>query len=363
MPRTADIIKQLIAVLPALTNKFSKALALTSLTQSAGVVTATAAFAHGFETGDLVNISGAIAPINVTNLVRNGNIVSATTAEAHDLTFNFQETIEIVGAVETEYNGTHLLLSVPNRRSFSYSITGTPPSPATGNIFLYDGAQRGYNGRFEIVVVSPTVFTYNIASDPVSPAQGNSVVHSQFRISGGADIIRIIESYSAQDAQKSWLFVVRGPGFVNKTRQQDNDATYSPDPGNAYRQQVIKPFDVYWFTPTISEIGGRRASDESEEVEQLLVKALCGVKFPFLFCVSDAYQMAYTGEKLFDYNGSYYVHEYSFEITTYITFDDTVEPTLNVAFRDIELELESQVGDETSSPLTVDINLDNDPLP
>ena len=134
MPAISDIIKQLIAVLPALTDKFSDQFALASLTQTAGLVTATTTTAHGLVTGDFVNISGAIAPINVTNLVRNGNIVTATTGEDHDLTLNFQETVEIVGAIETEYNGTHPLLDVPNRRSFAYSIETAPPSPATGVI-------------------------------------------------------------------------------------------------------------------------------------------------------------------------------------------------------------------------------------
>ena len=363
MPTTSDIIKQLIAVLPSLTDKFSDKFAISSLTQSSGLVTATTTAPHGFVTGDFGNVSGAIAPINVTNLVRNGNIVSATTGEDHDLTLNFQETIEIVGAIETEYIGIHTLLDVPNRRTFSYSIDTTPPSPATGIIFLYDGAERGYNGRFEITRISDTVFTYNISTDPLSPAQGDSVVDANFRISGGADILRLEDAYSKQLANESWLFVVRGAGFVTKNRQYDNDATYTPDAGVAYRQQFLKPFDVYWFTPTVDDIAGRVASDESEEIEKLLIKALCGVAFPFLFNEKDDYLMAATGERLFTYNTSYYIHEFSFEISGYINEQDIVEPAINVAFRNIELGVQGKVSEELTEPLTVDVDLDDDPLP
>ena len=72
--------------------------------------------------------------------------------------------------------------------------------------------------------------------------------------------------------------------------------------------------------------------------------------------------MATTGERLFQYNGSIYVHEYSFEISGYINSEDIVEPALNVAFRDIKLSIESKVEDELSSPLTVEIDLDDEPL-
>lgn len=361
MPTTSDIIKQLIAVVPTLTDKFSDRVIISSLSQVAGLVTATTSSPHGFENNDFGNVSGAIAPINVTNLVRNGNIVTGTTAEDHDLTLKFQLTLEIVGAVEPEYNGVHAILEVPNRRTFVYSITTTPSSPATGSILLFDGKERGYNGRFEITKISDTVFTYNINTDPVSPAKGNPVADGNIRISGGADIPRLQAAYSKQLANQSWLFVVRGAGFVTKNRQFDNDATATYAKGLAYRQQLIKPFDVYWFTPSINDIAGRVASDESEEIEKILIKALCGVPFDFIFDEVCDYLMSYTGERLFEYNTASYIHEYSFEISGYINQQDVVKPELNVAFRDIELGVQGKVADDLTEPLTVDIDLDDEP--
>lgn len=363
MPTVSDIIKQLVAVVPSLTDKFSDKFVISSLTRVAGLVTAVTTLPHGFTSGDFVNISGAIAPINVTTLVLSGNIATGTTAQDHDLSFGFQKTIEIVGAVEAEYNGIFPLVRVENRRTFSYQLEGMPSSPATGAIFLFDDAERGYNGRFSITVTGTNSFTYTITTTPVTPAFGNIVADANIRISGGAEIERTINSYSKQGENKSWLFVIRGPGTVTKNRQYDNDGTYTPPPNVDYRQQFLKPFDVYWFTPTINQIAGREASDESEVVEQILIKALCGVKFNFLFNEVCDYLMAATGERLFDYNGSYYIHEYNFEISGFINQNDIVKPALNVAFRDIELEVQSKVADELSSELTVDIDLDDDPLP
>ncbi len=363
MPSTSDIIKQLVGVLPSLTDKFSDKFDVTSLTRIGSLVTAVTSVPHGFTTGDFVNISGAIAPVNVTNLVLSGNIASGITGEDHDLTLGFQDELEIVGAVETEYNGKHPLVSVENRRNFSYSLIGTPTSPATGTIFLFDGAERGYNGRFDITVTSTTEFTYTISTTPISPAFGDIKADGNIRISGGAEIGRLLQAYSKQLQNDSWLFVVRGPGFVTKNRKYDNDATYTPAGGIAYRQQFVKPFDIYWLTSAVGQIGGRQASDESEVIEQLLIKALCGVNFQFLFDETCDYFMTSTGERLFEYNGSVYVHEFSFEISGYINQLDIVKPALNVAFRDIQLGVESKVGDELSSPLTVEIDLDDEPLP
>ena len=362
MPTTSDIIKQLVAVLPPLTSKFSDTFIITSLTRSGSTVTAVTSLPHGFITGDFVNISGAIAPINVTSLALSGNIAIGLTGEDHDLTVGFQPDLEIVGADQAEYNGKHTPFDVPNRRTFSFEVTGTPASPATGSIFLFDGAERGYNGRFEITVTGTNVVTYTINTTPISPAFGNIIVNGNIRISGGAEIDSTLQAYSKQLENDSWLFVVRGPGSVTKNRQLDNDATYTPAAGIDYRQQFYKAFDVYWVTPTTNQISGRQASDESVEIEKLLVKALCGVNFIFLFDETCDYLMASTGERLHLYNGSYYVHEFSFEISGYITQGDVVEPGLNVAFRDIELSVESEIAGETSSPLTVDIDLDDEPL-
>jgi uncharacterized phage protein gp47/JayE len=69
--------------------------------------------------------------ISVSTLTRSGSTVTATTATSHGFATGLEPTIS--GAVESEYNGTYPI-TVLNTTSFTYEITGTPSTPATGTI-------------------------------------------------------------------------------------------------------------------------------------------------------------------------------------------------------------------------------------
>ena len=77
------------------------------------------------ESGTISNVS-----ISVT-LSRSGTTVTAVASSAIIFATNIDVTI--AGAVETEYNGT-FTITVLSTLSFSYEITGTPSTPATGTI-------------------------------------------------------------------------------------------------------------------------------------------------------------------------------------------------------------------------------------
>jgi uncharacterized phage protein gp47/JayE len=66
-----------------------------------------------------------------TSLARSGSIVTATTVDNHD--FASGNSITIAGANQTEYNGT-FVITVTESKKFTYTITGTPVTPATGTI-------------------------------------------------------------------------------------------------------------------------------------------------------------------------------------------------------------------------------------
>lgn len=69
--------------------------------------------------------------ITLTSLTRSGSTATATTPSDHNLASGISVTIS--GAVETEYNGTFVITTVTDT-TFTYTVTGTPSSPATGTI-------------------------------------------------------------------------------------------------------------------------------------------------------------------------------------------------------------------------------------
>lgn len=144
-------------------------LSISGITRSGSTATATAAAPHGLVTGDVVVVSGAaqaeyngdfvitvtgastftytvsgtpVSPatgtivyatngLSVTGITRSGSTATATAAVAHGLATG--DTVRISGAAETEYNGD-VVVTVTGATTFTYTVTGTPATPATGTI-------------------------------------------------------------------------------------------------------------------------------------------------------------------------------------------------------------------------------------
>lgn len=77
--------------------------------------------------------------INITSLTRTGTTATATTASDHILATGQQ--VVMAGANETDYNGTFTII-VTAANKFTYTVSGSPTTPATGTITAaFDGGQ------------------------------------------------------------------------------------------------------------------------------------------------------------------------------------------------------------------------------
>lgn len=77
----------------------------------------------------------------VTSMVRAGSVVTVTIDNGHGLSSGTQ--VWIQGADQPEYNGL-FKISVVNGRTFTYVISGTPNSPATGRISVAPATMQGF---------------------------------------------------------------------------------------------------------------------------------------------------------------------------------------------------------------------------
>lgn len=81
----------------------------------------------------IINLS-----FSVSSITRSGNTVTVTTSGNHGLSPTMPLTIS--GANETDYNGSWVVESVASDTVFTYLITTTPATPATGTLLMdYDG--------------------------------------------------------------------------------------------------------------------------------------------------------------------------------------------------------------------------------
>lgn len=122
--------------------------------------------ANNIVIASLSGVTLAVTTVNISSLTRSGTTATGTTASAHNFATGMQLTI--AGANETDYNGT-FTITVLSTTTFSYELTGTPATPATGTITAsYTGAsisceatEPGENGNLasgaELQITSPIV--------------------------------------------------------------------------------------------------------------------------------------------------------------------------------------------------------------
>lgn len=366
--KTEDIIRQLQGALPNFTDKFTDNFSVSSLTRSGTTVTAITTAPHLLSTGGYAFIFGAKNPVVISTLTQAGGIASAETATDHNLVFSQaekklnQETyVDIDGATETKYNGTHELLSSVNRRNFTYSIDATAASPAGGSPELLQD-NGGYNGWHQVTVVDPTTFTYEITETPNSPAAGTIEARVYPRITGAVSSEKVIAAYTKKPPDELFAFVVVNDKVANKSREVMSDATTTPGRGAEYRQLVIQPFTVFVIFPTTQSIAGRQERDAADDLVRPFMRSLLRVKFPTGFTEDPFSGCTFSTDGFFEYNEAIYVHAYQFETTAWITYGDTTAPEIPAAFRTINLNFKSTLSDTAGTIMTAKIDLDEDQL-
>jgi len=68
---------------------------------------------------------------NVTSLTRSGTTATGTLTN-HG--FQIGDTVTIAGAAQSQYNGAKTITGVPDANTFTYNVSGSPATPATGTI-------------------------------------------------------------------------------------------------------------------------------------------------------------------------------------------------------------------------------------
>lgn len=68
----------------------------------------------------------------VTSVTRSGTTATVTTTATHNM--GIGQSTTIAGANESDYNGTFVVTDVPTSTTFTYEVSGSPSTPATGTI-------------------------------------------------------------------------------------------------------------------------------------------------------------------------------------------------------------------------------------
>ena len=380
--KAADVVLQLRKILPLFTDMFTTVYDISSLTKSGDVVTATTSSPHNIPIGGVVRITGALTPFDVTELTSDGEgTASVTTLQTHDFTQGYPSVAELINADQSDYNGQIIsrkrldykqplprnraidreLLSRPNRKQITYAITGTPVTPATGsNIRIIQNFAAGYNGVHQVTGITSDTFTYEVAKDLGSPAEGNNIrAHTRPRISHLVEPARMIESYTKQPPDNAWAYIILGASNASRDVYTNSDLLAEYMWSADYRQTVDQDFSVLVILPTKQTIGAGDIVDFfNQEMNKWLIKSLVGIKFQSAFTNDVQYMCICDGNSPFLYTGAYYIHEYRFRQSYYLTLEDAADIDTSVAFLDLELKIENDTRELTDDK----VNLDDEPI-
>lgn len=254
--KTEEIVNQLKAILPRYTGDFTTNLSVSSLTQTAGVATATTATAHGLKVGEKVLIVGAKVPLTITSLTRTGNYVLAITSGKHSL-IRGNTTVEISGANQSSYNGVKTLyidknhfLSAPLVDIQSITISGTTATVTTKTphgyvnnanveVQIFGASNENYNKVTTLdSVPTSTTFTYTVhgASENAVASPARSLQCKQ-----------IINAYT-------FIFEVSGSPVTPATGTITQLTTYK-DGYNGYKTVVSVPTTTTFTYACTSTLG------------------------------------------------------------------------------------------------------------
>ncbi|MEG0342330.1 MAG: hypothetical protein RR633_09100 [Acinetobacter sp.] len=163
---------------------------------------------------------------SISTLTASGNTVTATFSSAHN--FMQYQVIEIAGATQTEYNGEHRILTVPNANSITFQLAAAPSVntatgtiscslPALGWLKPFSGTGKAaYRSSNTLLASRP----YLRVVDVLDPAYTET--YAKFAKVGIVEDMTDIDTmlgvqapYDSANPDKNWVGTGSGTGAVN----------------------------------------------------------------------------------------------------------------------------------------------------
>lgn len=367
--KLSDIVMHLGSYIPYFTDKFSDTFGVATITCVNGVVTVVTTNPHGFTTGQSVITSNYAIQHSVTSITNDGDgNVTVVLPDDHDLTLGWQPTVKISGVTQTDYNGVHPLIDVPNRRTFVFSIDPDVITTITGAAIKFiEYRERGVDGVWTITVVNNNTFTYNTGDINLNFTLIEGQMHKNQRVIGTVTIDRFLEFYKESKKNKFYAVVCMEDSRASKSRNIINDALGQIDSQIDARQLLLEPFSVYIVAPTTEDGVALDTIDAMyEEIRNALFSTLVGHRFPTGLSESDTYSgVCFASHGAYSYEREYYVHRFIFETTKELTIEDSTLSLMNstnagtVAFRDAYFKLVNDYDVEVTDDYA---NLDREAL-
>jgi len=312
----SDLVNQTKSYLPLFTELFTTNVSITSISKSGDDVTVTAP-SHGLVVGKQIVISGVKTEVVIDTIMFVQQIATATCATPHDLTVDFDKTVEI-DSPESVFSGRFNLLSAPDQLTFTFSFTGTPAGPSTGTSKTFHNL--GFNGPQEVSeVVDTDNFKYVLENDSLLVGSGsNMLVMKDSRITGIVNLDRADASYTKYGNNELWGFFVLEPTDTSNDRNVDNDSNNERQEGDDFKLRMIDNVVFYVFVPTSDQVGAVAAMDLTQILLRPIYKTLAAYLPEKVFSTKQQTLLMPDGHELTGYQAAFLIYAYRFQTTSFM---------------------------------------------
>lgn len=354
-----DIRKHIALTLPYYTDLFS-IMADVQVAEiiSSDTVRVTTVSPHNLSVSKLIMCKNGKIKNKIVSGTMSDDYVVFKTEYNHDFTLQ-NNSIEIIGFTDSIWNGTHELVNVPNRQSLTINKPEGAISPVlTGSEAVYENRPFGINGSFVVTnIVSDTIFEYQISERPDLPINTISdlSVATGWYIFTAANFVRAQQLYTKNN--KTCLFLIMTDADITKSSRSLGPASAIFQSANINLLNIIQNFSTTVFINTTENINGEAAQNLAyEEIFEALLRTL------YCYNPTTQYSVVSNGHGQGEYNTSFYTHVYDWQLPYSISNEDGVENLRNVAFRNLDYDLEvTTVVDGQAGSISLTINLDETP--
>ena len=361
--KIADIVIQLAKILPIISDRYTSSVDVSTISGNGTAATVTTSSSHSLVVGSPVIITNVAIDTGITTVSLLGNIATIETATNHDLTLGWppHKTVTLSGFTDTAWNDSFTLTKVQNRRKFSIDATSLIAPVLTGSEILKELVTGGFNGPQQVLTV-PDNTTFTFSSSFSTDASGGQVV-TELRIAGAVSGARAEAEYTKQKNDKDvWIFVTQPDNVsISKDRRALGDAISEQGATTSFQLDILDGFTVWAFIHAKNSKAGLGPSDLARD--SILRDLLLSVqRFKPASGLADETpsRVVLSSHGQAVYNGSYYAHQFIFQIPLRMSIKDTIDIVETVAFRDVDLTIENN---ESASVLTALVDLDEEPLP
>lgn len=334
--------------------------------------------------------------IEIESITISGSTATVTTKTPHGYIYNTNIQVEITGVSLDVYNQQTLLNSVPTSTTFTYTVHGTeengthafsqimkvrqlinsrtfifevfgnPTTPATGTITQLSSYKAGYNG-YKTILTTPTstTFTYACDSNLGTPAQGSISSRSNPTITGSVDYERAVQMFQSGNEfgqPVNWAVLILGDETTSKNQSTKTDGISTYQTGNNIRENSYQNITLFIFIPcgsTNDQLLYAKTRDVATLYKPIIFKALLGFR-----PTSNLSDTRYSGlvsvnNGVFQFNSSYYVHQYTFQASCWFNQDDAIDPDDVFAFRTFDFDVLNTDFNESVMSIEGDVDQQN----